>query len=134
MPTNFSKKKIGHEAMKITILFPLVVFLTAISPFPAKALDTPDAGTSYSYPLPAKAGSLVNVVYTMASSGTVQVMAYNESGDLVVQFTDLKTAGLQTSQIDLCCLAPGVYLYLVSLNYDSGSKQKLAPAKFVVIR
>jgi hypothetical protein len=118
--------------VKKTILF--LSLLMVIAPFGANALDTPDSGTSYSYPLPAKAGGLVNIVYTMANSGTVQVLAYNESGDLVVNFTDLKPAGLQSSQVDLCCLAPGIYLYLVMINYDSGSKEKLKPAKFVVVR
>ena len=101
-------------------------------PFYANALDTPSSGTTYSYPLPAKVGGTVNVVYTMASSGTAQIIVYNLSGVSVVNFTDNKTAGLQSSAIDLCCLAPGVYLYLVTLNYDSGSQEKLSAGKLVV--
>ena len=98
------------------------------------ALDIPDSGASYAYPLPAKIGSQLNMVYTMTGSGTAHILAYNESGNTVVDFKDVKPAGLQTSIVDLCCLAPGVYIYLFYLSYDSGSSEKLKPGKFVVVR
>ena len=119
---------------RIFITAVLVVLSGALFPAVSTALDSPDPGTSYSYPLPAQVGGLVNLAYTMASAGKVRVLAYNESGDRVVQFEDAKPAGLQTSQVDLCCLAPGVYLYLVLITYDSGATEKLKPAKFVVVR
>lgn len=103
-------------------------------PFSAEALDTPPAGSTYSYPLPAKIGGAVNVVYTMANSGTVQISVYNLSSALVLSFNDIKAAGLQSSAIDLCCLAPGVYLYLIRLNYDSGGQEKLNAGKIVVVQ
>jgi hypothetical protein len=70
----------------------------------------------------------------MAGSGTVQVMAYNESGENVINFNDVKPAGVQASQVDLCCLAPGIYIYLVLIHYDSGNQEKLKPGKFAVVR
>src|SRR5258708_6457689 len=111
--------------MKKIFYLMLLLLLTGAFPWKSSALDTPDAGATYSYPLPANTGGLVNIVYTMAQSGSAQILAYNESGELVVNFNDLKPAGLQTSKIDLCCLAPGVYVYLVLLHYDSGGQEKL---------
>lgn len=111
----------------------ILAVLFAGSPLALQALDVPDAGTSYSYPLPALVGGTVNLAYTMAGPGSVQVLAYNEAGDQVVHFNDLKPAGLQTSQVDLCCLAPGVYLYLILITYDSGATERLKPGKFVVV-
>src|SRR5579859_1907684 len=106
--------------MKKLLLFSILLLASAISyPDLSGALDTPAAGTTYSYPLPAQAGGIVKIVYSMKESGSVQILAYNEASDLVVDFNDTKPVGLQTSQIDLCCLAPGVYLYLVLMNYDS---------------
>ena len=112
----------------------LLSLLFLAQPFAAGALDTPAAGTSYAYPLPAHQGTILSIVYNMSGSGTAQIMAFNESGDQVMNFTDIKPAGVEVSQLDLCCLSPGVYLYLVTLQYDSGAKEKLSPAKFVVIR
>jgi len=121
--------------MKKRILLAVLPALLAMAPtFQASALDIPPSGTSYAYPLPAHQGTLVNLVYTMAETGSPEVLVYSESGDQVITFRDLKPIGLQTSQVDLCCLAPGVYLYFVILHYDSGNTEKLKPAKFVVIR
>jgi hypothetical protein len=78
-------------------------------------------------------GSIVNLAYVMASAGTVEILAFNEAGDQVIHFNDTKPAGLQASQVDLCCLAPGVYLYLVLITYDTGGTEKLKPGKFVVL-
>jgi hypothetical protein len=118
--------------MKNTLFFFALILSTTAWPLSASALDTPASGTTYSYPLPAKVGGAVNVVYTMASSGTAQIIVYNLSGVSVINFTDYKNVGLQSSAIDLCCLAPGVYLYLVTLNYDSGNQEKLSAGKLVV--
>ena len=117
--------------MKIT-LFSLFLLVLILSPFPVRAIDVPGTGTTYSYPLPAKVGGTVNVVYTMADSGTAQINVYSLSGVLVLSFTDTKSAGVQSSAIDLCCLPPGVYLYLVQLNYNSGTQEKLSAGKLVV--
>ena len=116
------------------IILALFLFPAILAPLAVKALDTPDPGTTYSYPLPATAGSIVNVVYSSAESGSAQILAYNESGDLVVNYSNSTPSGLQVSKIDLCCLAPGVYVYLVLLHYDSGRTEKLKPGKFVVVR
>jgi hypothetical protein len=112
----------------------LLFFLAALAPLPLRALDVPAAGGSYAYPLPAALGGYVNIVYSMASSGRVKIMVYNEAGDEVIHFDDTKPAGLQSSPVYLCCLSPGIYIYWVSLQYDSGGSAALKPAKFVVTR
>ena len=128
--------KTPEFAMKKTtsISFSACFLLAALFPLAAAALDTPDPGTSYSYPLPAKAGGLLYLAYTMAGPGTMQAQAYNEAGELVLRFSETKPQGLQSSPVDLCCLPPGVYLYLITLQYDTGKVERLKPAKFVVVR
>ncbi len=117
-------KKILFLTLSCFLFFPLVPCLLA--------LDIPEPGASYAYPLPAKVGGTVSLVYTMAGPGSVRILVYNEAGDKVMDFSDLKPAGLQSSLVGLCCLPPGVYLYITFLNYDSGKSEKLRPAKFVV--
>jgi hypothetical protein len=113
-------------------LFILFLLASIFIPLTVWAIDTPGPGTTYSYPLPAKAGGTVNVVYTMANPGKALISVYNLSGTLVLSFTDAKSGGLQSSAIDLCCLPPGIYLYLVQLNYNSGNQEKLSAGKLVV--
>jgi hypothetical protein len=124
------KPKFKGNPMKPSPLH--IAFLFLLAPLAAQALDTPADGTTYSYPLPVKNQSYVNLVYTMASSGTVQATIYNEAGDPVVTFSEPKAAGLQTSSVYLCCLSPGLYLYRLTLQYDSGSTEKLTIGKILV--
>jgi len=113
-------------------LFTLFLSVSIFLPFSVQAVDAPGPGMTYSYPLPAKVGGTVNVVYMMADPGTAQISIYNLFGTLVLSFTDAKSGGLQSSAIDLCCLPPGVYLYLVQLNYNTGNQEKLSVGKLVV--
>ena len=102
------------------------------APLTLKALDAPEAGTSYSYPLPVS-GDFVKVAYTLSEPGTARVLVYNEAGALVMNSTEVKPPGLQTTQLCVCSAPPGLYIYFVLLNYDSGKKEKLRPGKIVVI-
>jgi hypothetical protein len=68
----------------------------------------------------------------MASTGTVQVVLFNEAGDKVLTFSESKGAGLQSSAIYLCCLSPGLYFYRVTLTYDSGGQEGLSIGKILV--
>jgi hypothetical protein len=76
----------------------------------------------------------VNIVYNLTGPGKVQISAYSEAGEKVMTFNDSKPAGLQTSNLFLCCLPPGVFLYIVQIQYDSGGQENLKPGKFVVVR
>jgi hypothetical protein len=98
----------------------------------SSAFDVPGPGSTYSFPLPVKNQSYVNIVYNMADSGTVQAVFFNEAGDEVIQFSETKIAGLQSSSVFLCCLSPGLYFYKVTLTYNSGTQEKLSVGKILV--
>ena len=86
---------------------------------------------SYIFPSPAN-GPTASIVYTMAESGTAEIRVYNEVGNLVTQVEDSKPTGVQMSTIHTAWLAPGVYFYILNLNYNSGSSDKHKLKKFVV--
>lgn len=93
----------------------------------------PSAGsTSFIYPSPVR-GDFASIAYQMNASGSVKVRVYNEVGDLVDTVQENKTAGPQTSKIRTKSFAPGVYLYLLTITYDSGSSVSQSVKKFVVI-
>jgi hypothetical protein len=93
--------------------------------------NPPGSDRTFAYPSPAMGGN-INVVYTMASQGTAHVRIYNAVGNLVASADDLELSGVQQSVISVNGFAPGVYLYKVVLNYDSGGSQSLAVQKFGV--
>ena len=86
---------------------------------------------SYIFPSPAN-GPTATIVYTMAESGTVEIRVYNEVGDLVTKVNDNKSAGPQVSTIHTDWLAPGVYFYILNLNYNSGVSDKRKLKNFFV--
>jgi len=86
---------------------------------------------SYIFPSPAN-GPTATIVYTMAESGNVNIRVYNEVGDLVTKVEDSKPAGPQLSTIHTDWLAPGVYFYILNMNYYSGVSDKRKLKKFVV--
>jgi len=98
--------------------------------FAPPALNAPGPG-SYIYPSPAN-GPTANIVYTMAESGAVEIRVYNEVGNLVTRLEDTKPAGVQMSTIHTDRLAPGVYFYILNVNYASGNSDKHNLKKFVV--
>jgi hypothetical protein len=118
--------------MKYLIVIFMVLTVQSLFPFYAAALDAPEPGATYSYPLPVKPQSYINLVYNMTSSGTVQAVLFDEAGDQVLNFSEPKGEGLQTSTIYLCCLSPGLYFYRLTLTYDSGNLDKLRIGKILV--
>lgn len=93
----------------------------------------PTLGTSYIFPSPAR-GNTAAIAYLMPSPGTVHIRIYNEVGTLVDTIEESKPAGQQTSNVSIGRLAPGVYAYLLSINFNSGATQHNAVNKFVVSR
>jgi hypothetical protein len=85
----------------------------------------------YIFPSPAK-GNQANIAYCMVGAGNVKIRVYNEIGKLVDTVEERKPTGPQGSNINIGKLAPGVYLYLLNLNFDDGSTKKYKH-KFVVI-
>ena len=98
------------------------------------AFTSPSPGTAFIYPSPVPYGTCATVAYDMAESGTVQVLIYGESGDLVDTVTEPKPAGVQQSQFCTYLFSAGVYFYRVLLNYDSGRQEKLGVGRFLVVR
>lgn len=90
-------------------------------------------GTSYIFPSPAK-GDFSQVAYHMLANGHVTIRVYNEAGGLVDNIQEDKFAGDQTTKIHTGAFAPGVYLYLVTIDYASGAQDLQSPNKFVVTR
>ena len=95
--------------------------------------NPPAQGHTFAFPSPAR-GGLINMVYNMQSSGQATVRIYNDHGDLAASLQESKPQGAQTSQFQIGDFAPGVYLYKVVLNYDSGSSESLPVQKFGVIK
>jgi hypothetical protein len=112
-----------------------MVALPVLTPWPSFALDAPPPGTTYAYPLPATVG-FVSLVYNMAGSGSVHIQVFDEARVLISDLTETKASGgLQSSQVCICgTIPPGIYFYLVTLAYDSGTREKLKVGKFVVTR
>ncbi len=101
------------------------------SGFPLKEL--PPTGGSYIAPEPVT-GTTGTLAYWMANSGTVKIRIFNAIGQLVCTQQETKSAGAQTSTLNFAGYAPGVYLYLINMNYDSGGADSVPVSKFLVAR
>ncbi len=98
---------------------------------PAAPVSIP-SGTCYVYPSPVRNGH-ATLAYDMGGSGKMEMVIWNQNREKVADVTDHKPAGSQTTAFSLSGFSPGVYLYLVTLSYDSGSSVKLKPGRFAVI-
>ena len=78
--------------------------------------------------------STAGIAYCMAGSGVVKIKVYNEIGDLVSSTEESKSSGPQGSTVNVSKMAPGIYFYIVTMNYDDGSNKKHAKRKFAVVR
>jgi streptogramin lyase len=85
------------------------------------------------YPSPAR-GDHATVAYQMAQAGGMEFKLWNQNGELVETLTDHKSAGSQTTPFKISGFASGVYFYILTLRYDSGSTQKSKVGKFVVLQ
>ena len=109
----------------------VLLFLIHFSAVPGHtALDPPTPGSSYAYPNPVR-GCCVDVVYRMDEPGTAEIRVYHEGGDLVAQSSEWKPVGTQETRVG-CRQAPGLYLYRVTLHYDSGRTAILPTGHFTV--
>jgi len=93
--------------------------------------DPPPVGQTFAYPSPARHG-VVNIAYNMPGPGQVRIRVWNAAGDLATALTEDELAGFQTTQIAVNQFASGVYLYKISITYDSGSVENLGVQKFTV--
>jgi len=64
--------------------------------------------------------------------GTMKIRIYNEVGHLVYSTLESKLAGAQGSNFDAGNMAPGVYVCLLSVNYNDGSSKHYTKIKFAV--
>jgi hypothetical protein len=77
----------------------------------------------YLFPSPTK-GNTASIAYYMTGPGVANIRVYNEIGNLVETQEERKSVGPQASSINVGKLAPGVYLYLLNLNFDDGNTKK----------
>ncbi len=99
---------------------------------PAADVVPVNQGTNILYPNPAR--NTVNISYAMVAQGNVKIRIYNETGDLAALKDENKPAGPQISVIDISRLAPGVYMYFLTLDYNYGNVVKFGLKKFIVLR
>ena len=71
---------------------------------------------------------------SLKEAGTVKILVYKDTGELASTLESQFAAGQQYIPMTLSGFAPGVYFYLVRINYDSGGVDDHKPRKFVVIR
>jgi len=90
-------------------------------PTPVSTPPAPVGGDPYVAPNPSQGGS-VQVVYSMAESGTAKIKVWNAWGNLVASLEEAKGAGLQSSGLNVASFAPGHYFYRVEMDYASGRK------------
>ena len=95
-------------------------FLTESGPFKPYVFPSPTVGNS------------AGIAYYMLVSGTVKIRIYNEIGDLVDTIVDSKSSGAQASRVTVGSMAPGVYYYLITMEYDDGTAEKYSTRKFAV--
>ncbi len=104
------------------------------TPTPGYAGSNPPAqGSCFIYPSPVRGGQ-ATLSYNMASGGQMDLRILNENGELALHATDSKGAGVQVTPLNLAPLVPGIYYYVVTLTYNSGSVDRIKTQKFAVVR
>jgi hypothetical protein len=94
--------------------------------------NPPGAGRYFIYPSPAR-GTQAHVAYFMEGPGRMKLTIWNEAAERRAEVTDQRPEGSQSAAFDISGWASGVYFYALTLTYDSGVVQKLAPQKFAII-
>ena len=74
------------------------------------------------------------MAYWMVSSGNVEIRIFNAIGQMVCKQDEFKAGGPQVSNLNFTRYAPGVYLYLITMTYDSGRTDSVPVSKFLVVR
>lgn len=93
--------------------------LGSACPTPVSTPPAPVGGNPYVSPNPTQGGS-VKFVYTMAEAGTANIKVWNAWGNLVATVADPKSAGEQSTVLNVTAFAPGHYFYRIELDYGSG--------------
>jgi hypothetical protein len=91
-------------------------------PTPVSTPPAPLGGNPYVAPNPSN-GDTVRFIYTMAEAGTAKIKVWNAWGNLAASLSDLRSAGLQSSALNVNSFAPGHYFYRVELAYGSGRSE-----------
>ncbi|HTB22152.1 MAG TPA: ice-binding family protein [bacterium] len=90
------------------------------------------ASHSYFYPSPSR-GNMASVAYDMSDQGNVTIRIYNQAAELVDRIDDSRSAGWQSSTVSVGRFAPGIYYYVLSMNYASGATEIDHARGFVVL-
>jgi|GEM_PF-2262001 len=119
----------GYNIVSGNILH-LQNFVISYCPPPSPSDTT--QGRCFIYPSPAR-GNQATLSYFMKEAGSMDLKVWNEKAELAAHITDLKSNGTQITPFSISGFASGVYFYRVTLHYDSGSTENLAPNKFVIL-
>ncbi|HTA17436.1 MAG TPA: ice-binding family protein, partial [bacterium] len=87
---------------------------------------------SYFYPSPSR-GDSGNIAYNMADRGEVHIKIYNQAAELVDSIDDDEGPGWQTSSVSVQKFAPGVYYFIIEMDYASGATEHDPARGFVVL-
>jgi hypothetical protein len=113
---------------------PTITFTPTFSVTPSPSPTPPDPGNKpYVFANPSS-GPTVHFVYTMAENGRAFITLLNDGGDVVGSIDEIKSSGVQMTDMDIRSFAPGHYFYLITLKYDSGRVEKLPPQILAVKR
>jgi hypothetical protein len=88
---------------------------------------------TFIYPSPAR-GPYATVAYKLKEPGRVRIRVWNAAAEWVAEVNEYKASGPQTSILTVRDYAPGVYLYRVLIDYNSGGHEQLSTVRFVVLR
>jgi hypothetical protein len=99
---------------------------------PVSEFVLPAENECFLFPNPASTWARVS--YFMKGQGSVLIRIYNEAGDLAAKIEENRPAGNGTSLLDTSRMAPGVYLWLLTMNYSTGPAESFGVKKFLIIR
>lgn len=71
------------------------------------------------FPNPASSGEMINIDVFMKNVADVQVQVYDLSGKVIIQQKFSSVSGLNTYDLDVSTLPPGMYLLSVNGGYFS---------------
>jgi hypothetical protein len=122
----------------ITKTFTVTPTYTITPTITQTATHTPwvvNAGDVTVYPNPAR-GSAVNFMYSPATASQVKIDVYNLAGLKVAHLEDANKAGAvnQVTSWNISSVAPGVYLYQVTLEDANGIATTLKMKKLVITK
>jgi len=104
-----------------------------LTPTPLVATGSqPGPGQSFIFPSPLT-GNTGTVAYYMRSPGTVRLRIYNERAELTNEVVETRPSGVQTTEFNVAGFGSGVFIYLLTLEYDDGTTERLPSENFVIL-